>query len=188
MRKESTAMSVPRPRRLPGAITLALGVLLGWGLANLRAPILHAHGGDRSGESVLATGPTMVRFDDGLRVPLAHDAIYYLDYKGGRLLAVVPIYRGGNVGAKLLDNFAERDLVADFKLDLERGPKPHFMMTTGALGEHSDGWSPLYVFESTTSQVAVYRVQQQTVGTVTRPRFDLVEIRSFARGASAPGG
>ena len=61
-------------------------------------------------------------------------------------------------------------------------------MTTGALGPYSAGWAPLYVFETTTNQVGIYRVQvQQTVGTAptTRPQFDLVELRSFAKTATA---
>jgi hypothetical protein len=63
----------------------------------------------------------------------------------------------------------ERDLVADFKIDLENGPKPRFLMTTGSLGSYSDGWAPLYVFESTTNRLAIYRVQQLSVGTNSRP-------------------
>ncbi len=175
-------MSIPR-LRVPSAFTLAIGVALGWGLASSKPPVLRAGGGDRSGESVLLTGPTLVRYDDALRVPISHDAIYYLDYKGGRLLATVPSYLSSSNSRKLLDSFAERDLVADFKLDPERGAKPHFLMTTGALGTHSDGWAPLYVFESSTSQVAVYKVQQQKIGTDNRPLFELMEIRSFARDA-----
>ena len=54
-------------------------------------------------------------------------------------------------------------------------------MTTGSLGTYSDGWAPLFVFETTTNQVAIYRVQQRVVGTNSRPRFDLVEVRSIAR-------
>lgn len=167
--------------RLLGAFTLAVGVLLGWGLATLRTPVLHASGGDRSGDSILLTGPTLVRYDDTLRAPLAHDAIYYLDYKGGRLLATVPIFRSGGVDStKFLDSFAERDLVADFKIDIERGARPRFLMATGALGPQSNGWSPLFVFETTTNQVAVYKVQSQIYGADTRPSFELVEIRPIS--------
>ena len=178
-------MSLSHPR-ISGAITLAVGVVLGWGLANARTPALRANAADRSGESILLTGPTLVRYDDSLRAPLAQDAIYYLDYKGGRLLATVPSYRAGNQASRFLDTFAERDLIADFKLDVDRGPKPRFLMTTGALGPQSDGWSPLFVFESTTNQVAVYKVQTQTYGTDSRPRFDLLEVRAIAAVAPAP--
>jgi len=148
-------------------------------------PLVRAGGGDRSGESIVTAGPVLVRYNEGLKVQLPQDALYYLDYQGGRLLATVPSFRQSVGSSKLLDSFAERDLVADFKIDLENGPKPRFLMTTGSLGSYSEGWSPLYVFESTTSQVGVYRVQQQIVGTNSRPRFDLMEIRSIAR-ASLP--
>jgi hypothetical protein len=181
-RKESATMSIAR-LRVPGAFTLAIGVILGWGLAQCNPPVLRASGSDRAGESILLTGPTLIRYDEALRSPISQDAIYYLDYRTGRLLATVPSFLGSTNSKKLLDAFAERDLVADFKLDLERGPKPRFMMATGALGAHSDGWAPLYVFETSTSQVAVYKVQQQQLGTNSRPLFQLVEIRSFARDA-----
>jgi len=61
-------------------------------------------------------------------------------------------------------------------------------MTTGSLGPYNDGWAPLYVFETNTSQVAIYRMQVQlTIGKTSRPRFDLTEVRSFAKtGATYP--
>ena len=72
-----------------------------------------------------------------------------------------PCRRIRSDGAKtqLLDSFAERDLVADFKLDLDGGARLRFLMATGSLGRYSAGWAPLYVFETTTGQVAVYRMQ-----------------------------
>ena len=176
-------MSWRYSRISPWAI-LAAGLAAGWILASAPKPALRAEGGDRWGESILTTGPIQVRYHDGLKVQVAQDAVYYLDYKSGRLLAALPTYRQSVTGAGVLENFAERDLVADFKIDLENGPKPHFLMTTGALGTYVDGWSPLYVFESTTSQVAVYRVQQQIVGASSHPRFELLEIRSFASGTN----
>jgi hypothetical protein len=58
-------------------------------------------------------------------------------------------------------------------------------MTTGSLGTYSQGWAPLYVFETTTNQLGIYRMQvSQTVGRVSQPRFDLVELRTYAK----PGG
>ena len=116
------------------------------------------------------------------RSPL--DALYFLDYKGGRLLARVPTYRQTTRRRTLIEPFSERDLVADFKLDLDTGPRPRFLMTTGSLGPYNAGWAPLYVFETTTSQVAIYRMQmQQTIGDFGRPRFELVELRSYAKTA-----
>lgn len=179
-------------RRVPGAVTLAIGVVIGWGLDHLPSPspVVRAHGGDRWGDSIVATGPVLVRYDEGTKVQIPLEAIYYLDYKAGRLLATVPAFRQSFGPAKLLDTFAERDLAADFKIDVDNGPKPHFLMTTGSLGAYSDGWAPLYVFESTTNQVAVYKIQQQMVGAVSRPKFELIEIRpigpALAAAATAP--
>jgi hypothetical protein len=76
--------------------------------------------------------------------------------------------------------------VADFKLDPEAGPRPHFLMTTCELGAYSLGWAPLLVFETTSNQVATYRLQQQTVGTVSQPVFTLLEVRPIAPPAPMP--
>jgi hypothetical protein len=177
LRAKGVASMASVRSRLTGVLLLACGTALGWCLASARPHVLHAQGGDRSGESILTSGPVMVRHNDGLKVQIAQDAIYYLDYKGGRLVATVPSYRPTGASPKYLGAFVERDLVADFKLDLDAGQKPHFLMTTGALGAYSDGWAPLFVFETTTNQVGLYRVQDQTIGTVSRPQFELLELR-----------
>jgi hypothetical protein len=175
-----------RPVRIPMSVVLATGVLLGWVLASVRPASIRAGAGDRSGDSIVATGPVLVRLDEGTKSPIALDALYFLDYKGGRLLATIPTYRQFGTSTRLIDSFQERDLVADFKLDLDTGPRPHFLMTTGALGSYSAGWAPLYVFETTTSQVGVYRVSaQQGVAGPSQSRFELVELHSFARPAQA---
>ena len=111
------------------------GCLLGWMLAASRPAALRASAGDRSGESIVATGPVLVRYDESdqgadparCRVfprlqggPAARDGARLTSRRAGRL--------------DLLDAFAERDLVADFKLDLDAGPRPRFLMTTGSLG------------------------------------------------------
>jgi len=171
-------MSLPIARpQISTAVALGLGVVLGWVLASSPRRVLHAHGGDRWGETIVASGPIMIRYDERLKAPLAQDALYYLDYRGGRLLTTVPSYQQSGGTTKLLNTFAERDLIADFKLDIDGGPRPHFLMTTGSLGTYSEGWAPLYVFETTTNQVATYKVQQQTVGTSSRPSFELLEVR-----------
>jgi hypothetical protein len=174
-------MDVPRAR-IPTALVLLTGVLLGWALASFRAAPARAGAGDRSGECIVATGPVLVRFDEGAKAPIPLDALYFLDYKGGRLLATVPAFRQTGATPHLIDTFVERDLAADFRLDLDTGPRPRFLMTTGSLGTFSAGWAPLYVFETTTRQLAIYRMQtSQTMGTASRPRFDLVELRPYAK-------
>jgi hypothetical protein len=174
-------MDVPRSR-IPMTVVLMSGVLLGWLLSSFRPAPARAGSGDRSGESIVTTGPVLVRYDEGAKAAIPLEALYFLDYKGGRLLGTVPAFRQAGAMPHLIDTFAERDLAADFRLDLNTGPRPHFLMTTGSLGTYSAGWAPLYVFETTTNQLGIYRMQtSQTVGTISRPRFDLVELRSYAR-------
>jgi hypothetical protein len=170
------------------AAALAAGVVLGWILASFPrpTPTIRAEGGDRWGDTIVATGPVMIRYDERLKTALKQDALYYLDYRGGRLIGTIPSFHQSAGGARLIDTFAERDLVADFKLDAEAGPRPHFLMTTCELGAYSLGWAPLMVFETTSNQVATYRLQQQTVGTSTKPVFELVEVRSVAAPVAAP--
>ena len=167
-----------RPAIAP-ALTLVLGLALGWALAESRPPALRASGGDHAGETILACGPVATPYDSKLRAQVEQDALYYLDYKGGRLLATVPVLRQTAAGVQVLEEFAERDLVTDFRIG--PGVVPRFLMTVGRLGITGDGWSPLYVVEAATGQVAAYRVQAQSAGTSSRPRFDLLEIRSLAR-------
>jgi hypothetical protein len=143
--------------------------------------------GDRAGECIVATGPVLQQYDDTTKSPIPLDALYFLDFKGGRLLATVPSYRADGTKTQLLDNFAERDLAADFKLDLDAGPRPRFLMTTGSLGRYSAGWAPLYVFETTTGQVAVYRMQLgQSYGSNAPAQFELVELRRYTKPAGKP--
>jgi hypothetical protein len=172
--------------RIPTGFALVVGVVLGWALAGLRTAPLLAGAGDRSGESIVATGPVLVRYDEGAKAPIPYDAIYLLDYKAGRLLATIPTFRQTTKSTEIIDKFVERDLVADFKLEPETGRPPHFLMTTGSLGPYTSGWAPLYVFETTTNQVGIYRIQlQQSTAKASRPRFELVELRSYAK-ANAP--
>ncbi|WP_422930395.1 hypothetical protein [Singulisphaera sp. PoT] len=161
-----------------GIVLLAAGVIIGWSLASLPGPraIVRANSGDRVGGSTITTGPVLVRYDEGRKVQVTQDALYYLDYSSARLFATVPSFRQSAGPARIIDNFAERDLAADFKIDLANGQVPKFMMTTGELGAYSEGWAPLFVFETTTNQVAAYKVQQQMVGLASKHRFDLIQV------------
>jgi hypothetical protein len=171
-----------RPGRITTSAALVTGLLLGCVLASFRPAPLRASAGDRSGDFIVATGPVLIRYDEGTKSSIPTDALYFLDYKGGRILATVPTFRQYGTNTHLIDAFEERDLVADFKLDLDTGPRPHFLMTTGSLGSYSAGWAPLYVFETSTSQLGIYRMQlQQGVAISAVPRFELVEIRSYAK-------
>jgi hypothetical protein len=174
--------------RIRTGLALLIGAFVGWALASFRPTPLHAGAGDRSGEAIVASGPVLVRYDETAKGPLALDALYFLDYKAGRLIATVPTYQQTNSSMHVLDTFTERDLVSDFKLDLDTGPRPRFLMTTGSLGPYTSGWAPLYVFETTTNQVGVYRMQVQlTIGKASKPTFDMIELRSYGKtGAPEP--
>lgn len=172
--------------RLSHALLLFAGVGLGLALAGGRPAQIHAGGGDRSGESILTSGAVSVRYDEGKKVQLPQEALYYLDYKAGKLLGTIPTFRQTVSSTTYLEPFAERDLVADFKLDLDNGPRPRFLMTTGQLGTFGEGWAPLFVFETTTGRVGVYRIQQQAVGIRNQLRFELLEMRPMAPETEAP--
>jgi hypothetical protein len=185
-------MTTPRLRRssVPHVVTLAAGIALGWLLAGSRVPALRANAGDRWEDSILASGPTFIRYNESTKIQVAQDAIYYLDYRSGKLHATIPTIRQGVGTTSVLGAFGERDLVADFKLDLDTGPRPHFLMTTGSVptgstSTYGDGWAPLFVFESSTRQVAAYKVQQQVVGNSTTVRLDLLELRPFGAKTTA---
>jgi hypothetical protein len=152
---------------------LVVGMFLGWIIAGGRTPTLFAHGGDRRGESALLTGPISTEHNERLKVQITNDAIYYLNYSKGLLLTAVPSSQQTSAATNVLSEFAERDLVQDFQLSAQA--HPHFLMTTGTMGALSDGWAPLYVFETTTGQVGIYRVIPQATATSTKPVFQLLE-------------
>lgn len=177
-------MPIPRRLSVPNILFLVVGLMAGWALEVGRAPSLRAQAGDRWEDSVLTTGPMFIRHSEGTKVQVAQDAIYYLDYRRGLLLGTVPTLRQSVGGSKVIETFAERDLASDFKIDLDTGPTPHFLMTTGSIWQGSassfgDGWAPLFIFESTTRQVATYKITQQQVGTVNQVRLELLELRPF---------
>ena len=93
-------MVLSRPR-IPNVALLILGLVLGWGLATIRPAQLRAGGGDRSGDSIVVTGPVMIRYDEGSKVQIPLDAIYLLDYKAGRLVGTVPSLHGSVGGSTL---------------------------------------------------------------------------------------
>jgi hypothetical protein len=174
-------MSVPYSR-ISTATVLLVGLAAGWSLSLVRPAPLRA-GGDRRGETIMATGPVMVRYDEATKAPIPLDALYILNFREGRLLASLPTFRQSTSSTTIIESFAERDLAADFKIDLDGGFQPHFLMTTGSLGQYTGGWAPLYVIETTSNQVAVYRLE--TAGKSGHSKFDLVQLRSYAKSSAA---
>ena len=136
-------------------------------------------GADRVGDYAVTTAPVMLEYNERTKIQAPQDAIFFLDYRAARLVMSIPNYRQTGGKTQLIDGFAERDLVADFKLG-ESSPQPHFVMTSGALGARGIGWAPLYVFETTSRQVAVYKVEQLAVGSKSKPKFELLEVQTFA--------
>jgi len=171
---------ITRYSRISTATVLLIGLTVGWSLSLIRPAALHAGAGDRLGETIMTTGPVLVLYDEATKSPIPLDAIYVLDYKAGRLLATVPTYRQSTSSTTIIEAIVERDLAADFKLDLDTGPAPHFLMTTGSLGRYTAGWAPLYVLETTSKQLGVYRLHlQETSGKSSRPKFELIQMRSY---------
>lgn len=168
-------------RRLPLSfgIVLLAGVGIGWGLAGGGSPRrLLANGADRWGDRAIAAGPiAMEPMTRDVYVPL--DALYYLNYSTGKLLATVPSIRQVGTGSQVLTDFAERDLLADFAV--KPGTNPRFLMTTTSLGSHGAGWAPLMVIETETGQIATYKVTVQVTAGSTRPVFALLDRRTDAR-------
>jgi hypothetical protein len=165
--------------KFTAGIALLTGIVLGWVSAGGGGRNLLAQRSDRWGDWVLASGPIHLQDNPQYRAPIPQDAIYYLNYKTGQLLASVPTMRQTAEGFQALGDFAERDLVADF--GLTAGDSPHFLMTTCSLGARSEGWSPLFVFETTSGQVATYKVQYLATAGSTKPVFQLLELRTDAR-------
>ncbi len=156
---------------------MGLGMVLGWLGSEVRPGPMQASTVDRTGNCIVATGPVLVEYDEGTRSSIPLEALYFLDYKGARLLATVPSYKGQGTKTQILDRFAERDLAADFGLDGDA--RPRFLMATGSLGRYNAGWAPLYVFETTTGQVAVYRMKVGDYGKSNAAQFELVERRRY---------
>ena len=177
---------IGRFARAATPMALVAGVALGWSFGGGRPAVVRADGGDRSGESILTTGVVALEFDKVKQMNIAKEAVYFLDYQGGRLLATVPGIQQTPGQVRVLGDFAERDLIADF--GVPRNLEPHFAMTTGSIGEHGDTWAPVYVVETVTKQIAVYRVVEQRTVTSSRPKFELLERRPFGRSQLPPAG
>jgi hypothetical protein len=187
--------------RLPRVTLIACSCCLGLGLAvgvlssagSVRA--VWAGGGDRPDSAIVATAAISTEHDPKLQIQVATDGVYYLNYSKGRLLAAVPQPRMTASATQILSEFAETDLVRDFQL--APGTNPHFVMTPGTTGPGDGrGAAMLYVFETTTGQLAIYKLEPRAVANSTVPVLQLLERKrdprlahagSGAAPASAPG-
>jgi hypothetical protein len=165
---------------------IAAGFAAGWLVAGASPRRVSAGGGDRPDAATVATASIAVEANPKLGVQFSTDAVYYLNYTRGYLFAAVPMptNRVGEAG-RVLSDFAERDLLKDF--ELPAGSNPHFTMTSGQLGMVNSGVAPLYVFETTTGQLAIYRADPQVRGGGgTAPLLVLMERRSDPRLGRGP--
>lgn len=168
-----------RPNLSTGA-ALAAGLILGTVLGGGRGRVLEAGGGDRPDAAIVSAGAIGVERNPQLEVQVDKDAVYYLNYSKGRLLAAVPLQRQTAAATQVLSEFAETDLVRDFRL--APGTNPHFTMTPGRLGiSDGQGAAVLYVFETTTGQLGIYRAEASLTASSSRPLLRLLERKSDAR-------
>jgi hypothetical protein len=175
-------MSVSRRVQPATWMALALGLAVGIGSANFsRTPLAHASGGDRLGVSVLSSGPVEVSHHEGLKIEISTDAIYFLDWKAGKLLAALPSPKKTGTANKILGPIAERDLITDFAI--APGQTPQFLMTTAHLGTYDSTGSRLFVLESNSRQMAVYSVKREITAGNSAPKFELLEKTNFGVGA-----
>jgi hypothetical protein len=174
-------MSV-RPREFGPLAALAAGVLLGAVLVGGQAPTLRAGAGDRPDAAIVTTAPFATEMNKN-KAPITNDAVYYLNYSRAYLCAAVPMLTKTAGASRILSDFAERDLLKDFAIP--QGVEPHFAMAAGNLGANGEGWAALYVFETTTGQVAAYHVEPQVRPGSSAPQLLLVEKRTDPRLALA---
>lgn len=175
-----------RPLIVLGGSCLAVGLVVGTLLPRGPLRSLQAGGGDRPDAALATTVPISTEYDPNLQIQVATDGVYYLNYSKGRLLAAVPLRKQTASSTQLLSDFAETDLVRDFQL--APGTNPHFIMTSGAHGALSEnrGGALLYVFETTTGQLGIYRLEQRAVANSTVPTLQLIECKRDPRLAHAP--
>ncbi len=172
--------------RLARPSLLLLALIAGPFMAFVPSATLSANGVDRAGEMIIATGPLSVRYDEATKAPIPLEALYILDYKNGRLRASLPTYRQSTKSTTIIESFVDRDLASDFKIDLDRGARPHFLMTTGSLGPYTSGWAPLYVIETTSSQIGVFGFGTPgSTGKSGRPKFELLQLKSYDPSSTA---
>jgi hypothetical protein len=187
--------------RIAFGLCLMLGVVAGWLFAGSRLARLQASN-SRAGESISVTGPVEIQHHPVDKSQISRDGVYWLDYGAAKLFAAIPDAgveaisqtgrtrvlnkldprrdqpKEGGALKKVIEGIAERDLFEDF--GLQTGVQPHFLMNTASLGAYGAGEAALFVFETTTKRVAVYRARANKTGMEAKTVLDLVQIRAYA--------
>ena len=159
-------------------LLLAVGACAGVVISSGRPAPLHAGGGDHP-DAPLALTVSIATEQTADKIGITNDAVCYLNYPRATLLAAIPMLTQTAGKSQVLSDFAERDLLRDFPIP--PGTAAHFTMVTGKLGARSEGWAPLYVFESTTGQFAAYRIVSLVRPGSSAPQIQLVEKRTDPR-------
>jgi hypothetical protein len=184
---------------------LAVGITVGWELSGRTPAFSSSQSSAGVGESKIIAGSIAIQPNPSLKTNDYQDAVYYLDYRAGRLIVTIPPslqsttarrsmldrlslskQENNNNGSKdpsFLDNRVERDLVKDFQI--APGSSANFLM---AVGQAGDVWSRLYVVETVSRKVATYRAEVRKVANASHPRFDLLDIRGFGDEHTPPLG
>lgn len=124
---------------------LSTGLLAGWLLFGLHAPVQATGNSDRFEDYIMCTGPIVQNFSQH-QFGFELDGIWLLDYKTGKLQASAVNRLDGKLMA-----WSEVDLVKEFGI----APRSnvHFMMTTGLI---SKGNAALYLAETTSGKMGIY--------------------------------
>jgi hypothetical protein len=135
---------------------------------------------DDSGEVETAStsGPVTIQITmEKTQVPL--DAVYWVESsdRGARLFTSIPELRKTGGSTQMMSDIAARDIAADFKL--KPGVTPHFLLNTVSLGALAMGTSGLFIIETTTKQVAIYRSSSATTVRGTMPDVQMLQIRGY---------
>ncbi len=180
-------MSV-RYSRISTAVVLAVGLIAGWSLSLFRPSPLRAAAGDRFGETIMTTGPVLVRFDEATKSPIPLDAAYILDYKGGRLRGVAahlpPVGCDRRRSSSRSSSATWPPTSRSTSIAEARCPAlPHDHGFARPV--HSRLGSAL-CHRDHENQMAVYRLHiQETSGKSGRPKFEMVQLRSYAGSGAA---
>ena len=107
------------------------------------------------------------------------DAVYRLESSALRalLFTAIPEIRKTAAKTQMVGEVASRNLAADLKL--KPGVVPHFLLNTASLGATGMGMSALFVMETTTKQLAIYRVYPRATAQGAKPTIELLDVKPY---------
>ena len=129
-------------------------------------------------ETTSASGPITLQMTmDKTQVPL--DAVYWLESGAGgsTLFTAIPEIRKTKASTQMVGEVASRDVAADFKLN--PGSTPHFLVNTASLGANGMGMSALFIVETTTKQLGIYRAYPRATVQGAKPAIELLQVKPY---------